>query len=185
MERRWRGMLIAGATGAVAVLGFVVARASSDHDASAGSAPRGRAVGAGEDPGAVGSATAIVDLPTPRDANRICTETVTAANPCRITTSLREPDPPERRGPPPEQFDPPASLGEPALLDAADPSVLVDGQTYSLFSTSAAWRRLPTAPGAPRGGTAVLTRHLPDVQAEAGAPQQVPRYAAGLTSDMA
>lgn len=104
------------------------------------------------DPGIGGPETVVAPLGGhPADYERLC-PAASAVNPCRITTSLSNPEasPVTSRkskpsGPDPEQFEGPTSLGQPAILDAADPSVLVDGQTYFVSSTSARFIRVPTA----------------------------------------
>ena len=86
---------------------------------------------------------------TPVDANRFCPHRAGPAPGCRITTSLSKP--PARAARKDERpalrtrAEAPGLLGQPALLDAADPAVLVDGQTYFVFSTSAQFMRVPVA----------------------------------------
>lgn len=112
------------------------------------------------DPGDGGAATEIVisDAP-PVDAETFCGTSdsggASGISGCRITASLARPTPAPASKTnkstgggstlQPVGVRPPASLGQYALYDAADPTVLVDGQTYYIFSTSARFMRVPLA----------------------------------------
>src|SRR5690606_12794365 len=61
---------------------------------------------------------------------------------CRITTRLARPRPTEPPGLP-VSFRSPDHLGRLAIPDAPDPFVLVEGETYYAFSTSAQYMRVP------------------------------------------
>lgn len=63
---------------------------------------------------------------------------------CRITTRLARPRPTEPPGLP-VSFRSPDHLGRLAIPDAPDPFVLVEGETYYAFSTSAQYMRVPVA----------------------------------------
>jgi len=102
----------------------------------------------------------------PEDAADLCPPTNGGATPpgCRITATLQSPKIARRSPSGPTNGLPdelaarrPSSLGSPALQDAADPFVLVDGLTYFVFSTSAEFLNVPVAvvPGeslVPAGG---------------------------------
>ncbi len=80
----------------------------------------------------------------PPEAARRCTGSRAGRAECRIVGSL------VGDGPPVDDQLPllegrPATLGRPAIADAADPDVLVDGLTYYFFSTSAEWLNVPVA----------------------------------------
>jgi len=116
------------------------------------------------DPGAGGAATEVIVSETPpAEADTLCGTASAGGGPaCRITATLvREPPAPPRapknkaggNGPTlrPIGGQRPSSLGQYALVDAADPTVLVDGQTYYFFTTSARFMRVPVvAVGAER-----------------------------------
>lgn len=115
-------------------------------------APQVDAAGRIDGATSAGPATARLAPPgtPPEDAGRCVVEGSSPAE-CRITDSLADPTLPARpaapddasAGPPLLPLVRPGSLGRPAIGDLADPAVLVDGQTYFVFSTSAAFLNVP------------------------------------------
>ncbi len=149
-------MAAALVVGAVAAIGWILTDDDPAAESPAALSPTSEAPDPTDepvlgDPAVGGSETAVEPVGAPPvDATRYCPHRSGPAPGCRITTSLSKPaqGATSRRAQRPAlttRAEIPSVLGQPAILDAADPAVLVDGQTYFVFSTSAQFMRVPVA----------------------------------------
>lgn len=151
-----RGLVLIGLAALSAVVWTVLTSDDAEPSASASApaegvpvVPQGDSTSL-EPPGAPPEAAALCAPQSGEPERGDCRITAALADPPDVTSRFASSGEAERPvlpegTPAPLPARRPASYGIPTLADAADPFVLVDGQTYFMFSTSAQFLNVPVA----------------------------------------